>query len=56
MKNYPQLPPDIELPDQQTESLDFVVMGNNGKLEALVSSVGVHMRDAIYKAISSTMG
>lgn len=42
MNNHPHLSPDIELPDQQTASLDFVVIGNNGKLEVLVSSVGVH--------------
>ncbi len=42
LKNHPHLPPDIQLPDQQTAILNFVVMGNNDKLEALVSSVSVH--------------
>ena len=42
MNNHPHLPPNIELPDQQTASLEFVVMGNNGKLEVLVSTVAVH--------------
>ena len=42
MKNHPHLPPDIQLPDQETAILEFVLMGNNGKLEALVSSVDVH--------------
>lgn len=35
-------PREGEPPDQETAILEFVVMGNNGKLEVLVSSSGVH--------------
>jgi|GEM_PF-3424453 len=30
------------LPEQEMETLEFVVIGNNSKLELLVSSIGVH--------------
>lgn len=34
--------PECEPPDQPTADIEFVVIGNNGKLEVLVSSVDVH--------------
>lgn len=42
MNNHPHLSPYIQLPDQETASLEFGVIGNNGKLEVLVSAIGVH--------------